>query len=732
MQINVFGRRAAIFVVTIALVLMSALIGARIWSAELSDQRVARREEELVANGMIGWMAEIAGRAVPQTTWDEAVEHLGVRFDADWARQNIGAYLHDVSGFERAYVLDGRDRPLYAMIRGQDRPASAYADIQGVAAPLVAAVREAETASRSKSAVQTPPAPNQASVIAILGGEPAVVTASLVQPDFGRVKLSGSGPIIVTAHILGPAFQAGFADRFMLEGFHVHAGDGPLAHAGETGVRLRDRQGRVVARMGWTPQRPAHRLMNRSLPMVITAMLVFAVAVAALFLRGRAAAQALMASESRAKHMAYHDHLTGLPNRAMMGEQLAQALRETAETGRPLGILNLDLDRFKEVNDTYGHAAGDELITQVATRLKSLAEPDGAVARLGGDEFAILLRNSAIGAPEVLAAKIIESFATPFDLSFGRVYPSISIGVARIEEPNVDSVEALRRADVAMYRAKDQGRACFQIYDGRMDAALQARHALENDLRDALDRNVLTMVYQPQIQGGRRVVGVEALVRWRHPERGAVSPAYFVSVAEECGLIDALGEFTLRRALADSRRWPDLRVAVNISAAQLRSHGFLALIDRVLVETQADPKMIELEITESLLLEENDRNARILAQLRAMGFNLALDDFGTGYSSLAYLRRYPVDKIKIDRSFITNLGVEKEAEAVVGAIVNLARALDLEVIAEGVETEIQRIGLGRAGCSQIQGYIYAEPMPADAVDAYVTGFGARPAQAMVS
>ncbi len=732
MQINVFGKGAAAIVATVALILMGALIGARVWTAAISDQRVAEREEDLVANGLKGWISEIAGRAVPQTTWDEAVRHLAVRYDRAWTQQNIGVYLREVGGFAQVYVLDARDRPLYAMSQGADRPPETYAAVAPMAGPLVADVRRVEASRRAHADDARPPSPNQSSAVTMLDGVPAILTATQVQPDFSRVRLAGPAPIVVTVHLLGPAFQAQFADRFLLQGLHVHPGDGPLAGRQEAGIKLFDRRGEVVARMEWTPQRPAHRLLRRSLPTVIVAMLIFAVVAAALFLRGRAAAQALMASESRAKHMAYHDHLTGLPNRAMLGEQLAHALRDAGAGGRALGILNLDLDRFKEVNDTYGHAAGDELITQVATRLKSLAEPEGAVARLGGDEFAILLRNSAVGAPETLAAQIIDSFATPFDLSFGRVYPSISIGVARIEEANVDSVEALRRADVAMYRAKDQGRACFQIYDGRMDAALQARHALENDLRDALDRNVLTMVYQPQVQGGRRVVGVEALVRWFHPERGAVSPAYFVSVAEECGLIDALGEFTLRRALADSRRWPGLRVAVNISAAQLRSHAFLGLIERVLADTQADPKMIELEITESLLLEENDRNARTLAQLRAMGFNLALDDFGTGYSSLAYLRRYPVDKIKIDRSFITNLGVEKEAEAVVGAIVNLARALDLEVIAEGVETEIQRIGLGRAGCSQIQGYIYAEPMPADAIEAYVAGFGERPAQAMVS
>ena len=259
-----------------------------------------------------------------------------------------------------------------------------------------------------------------------------------------------------------------------------------------------------------------------------------------------------------------------------------------------------------------------------------------------------------------------------------------------------------------------------------MDQTLRSRRALENDLREALRAGSLTMAYQPQIDGRGVTVGVEALVRWTHPTRGPVSPAFFVPIAEECGLINALGEFTLRQAFMDSLRWPSLKVAVNISARQLRVQAFPDLVKKIVTETGANPARLELEITEGVLLEDDELTHRTLGALRQMGFSLALDDFGTGYSSLAYLRRYPVDKIKIDRSFITSLGAEKESEAVVSAIVKLAKALNLSVIAEGVETETQRLSLRKAGCSDIQGFLYSKPLPAEDVGAFMRAADRNP------
>jgi EAL domain-containing protein (putative c-di-GMP-specific phosphodiesterase class I) len=270
-----------------------------------------------------------------------------------------------------------------------------------------------------------------------------------------------------------------------------------------------------------------------------------------------------------------------------------------------------------------------------------------------------------------------------------------------------------------MYRSKDTGRARYCVFEPEMDAAVKSRRAIERDLRHALETGGLTLAYQPQVDAQGLVTGVEALLRWMHPERGAISPAYFVSVAEESGLMDALGAFVLRQAFTDSHRWPAMKMAVNISAVQLRAADFVDQVLEIVRETGARPERIELEITEGVLLADDDSTQATLLRLKALGFSIALDDFGTGYSSLAYLRRFPIDKIKIDRSFVINLGIEKQSDAVVSAIVKLAKALHLSVIAEGVETEVQAAELRRIGCRDIQGYFYGKPMAADRLDAFL-------------
>ena len=739
MQSGGFGSRSALAISGLAFLLICALVSSRIYTNLIADRQVADREQALVANGMKGWVSEVEGKVIGQTTWSDAVQHLGVRYDATWARDNIGKFLHDSAHFERAFVLDRADRPVFAMSQGREVSGATFQDVQAIALPLVLKVRQMEVvAGRSianPGASPTVPGPLQASAFGLVRDLPCIVTATLVQPDFDQERRLKRAPVVVTVDTMDAEFQRAFSQRFLIEDLHIHTGSGTASEPLEASSELRDAHGGLVARMDWTPQRPARTLFRKTWPILILAMLLFCAAVAVMFLRGRRATQALVASETRAKHMAYHDHLTGLPNRAMFAERMAQALADMRRTGRAIGVLALDLDRFKLVNDTYGHAAGDELITDIAARLKSLVRDSDIVARLGGDEFAILHADADPRGLWALAGRIVTELSRPIDLPFGRVFPGASVGVTITTDANSDGVEVLRQADLAMYRAKDGGRSRFEFYEPEMDLALKSRHALEGDLREALRSDLLTMVYQPQVDGERKVVGLEALVRWTHPQRGPVSPAFFVAIAEECGLIGELGEFTLRRAFTDSRRWPRLTVAVNVSAIQLRGGDFHRLAARLLRETGADPRRIELEITEGALLEDDQATHHTLSRLRTMGFSLALDDFGTGYSSLAYLRRYPIDKIKIDRSFITNLGAEQEAEAVVGAIVRLARALNLKVIAEGVETSAQRSSLGRAGCHHIQGFLYSPPIPAEAVAEFVAERNAdagRPPRAKVA
>jgi diguanylate cyclase (GGDEF)-like protein len=429
-------------------------------------------------------------------------------------------------------------------------------------------------------------------------------------------------------------------------------------------------------------------------------------------------AQSLIASEAKATHLALHDFLTGLANRRLFADRLAQALEQARRAKHLAAVICLDLDRFKEVNDTFGHHVGDELVQLVALRLQELCRASDTLARLGGDEFAILIPDGAPSGALALCDRITATFMAPMRLSVGPIHVKCSMGISLAQGGGVSADELMRQADLALYRAKDLGgnRHCF--FEQEMDAALRRRRALEEDLRQALADGALELFYQPQVDGAGRMTGVEALVRWTHPARGAVSPTVFVPIAEECGLIGELGRFTLRQAFSDSARWPHLTVAVNVSARQLTLPRFLDDIAALVAEERASPGQLELELSERLLLDDDEHTHAVLRQLKAMGFSLALDDFGAGVSSLSCLRHYPIDKIKLGRSFIANLGIDPEAPAVVGAIVTLARALGLRVIAEGVETAAQRDLLIQVGCLEAQGHLFSPPAQRGQIDAF--------------
>jgi diguanylate cyclase (GGDEF)-like protein len=411
----------------------------------------------------------------------------------------------------------------------------------------------------------------------------------------------------------------------------------------------------------------------------------------------------------------------------LFDERLRQALDRLPRSKASLAVFIIDLDHFKEVNDTHGHSVGDELIRSTAERLSKVCRSHETVARLGGDEFAVVAPDLDAAGAAAMAERLLQALGEPVLLSCGSMFSGASLGVAVVDpcETYISAEETARRADVALYRAKERGRGRFCIFETEMDAALKRRRLLEQDLRQALLQDDIHLAYQPQVNARGILIGVEALARWTHPEQGPVSPGFFIPLAEDCGLIEDLGQRVLVKAMRDSLRWPALQVAINVSATQLRRPGFTETVQDLLAETGAHARQIELEITEGVLLGDDETTRKALVELRRMGFSLALDDFGTGYSSLSYLRRYPIDKIKIDRSFITPLGDDLEAAAVVGAIVRLARALRLTVIAEGVETEVQREILRGCGCGQSQGFLFSPAVSSEAIDRLVE-LGRRP------
>ncbi len=419
-------------------------------------------------------------------------------------------------------------------------------------------------------------------------------------------------------------------------------------------------------------------------------------------------------SEALAVHASLHDPLTGLPNRTLLATRLEAMMARKRESGGVFAVHCIDLDRFKEVNETFGHVAGDELLRRVSQQFANACEPSDILARTGGDEFILVQEAKDADAAEALASHLIILMAAPIALESGRVFVGCSIGIFLVNDMAIEPLECVRRADLALYEAKRSGRQRLMFFDATIDDAQRDKQLLRDELRDALLHEELTVVYQAQVCE-RRIVGVEALIRWSTRERGAISPSIFVPIAEESGLIDALGNFVMRRAFLDSRKMKGLRISVNISAAQIRMRDFVEKVRLIANETEVDPMLVELEITEGLLLGQDPEIRQALDQLRSLGFRIVLDDFGTGYSSLGYLHRYPIDKIKIDRMFVLNMGPDAKYDSVVSAIVGMARALNIDVIAEGVETEAEHMRLLAAGCRDFQGFLFGKPKPLEAL-----------------
>jgi len=431
-------------------------------------------------------------------------------------------------------------------------------------------------------------------------------------------------------------------------------------------------------------------------------------------------------SAAELERLAHYDTLTGLANRLLLGAQLQHALERAARHADTLVVMEIDLDGFKTVNDTLGHPAGDKLLQIVARRIRDALRVEDIVARLGGDEFAVVMESvPAVADAATVAAKLIALIAEPLDLDGHTACVTSSIGIAVFPSDGMDATSLLKAADTALYVGKREGRNTFRFYDQQMSTAVQRRHDLEQGLRHAIERGELELWYQPQISLARRgIAGAEALVRWRHPERGLVSPVEFLTVACDTGLIVPLGEWVLRTACQQAQAWRNAgidigRIAVNVDGQQIMRSDFVATVERVLAETGLPAEQLELEITESFLLENAENGMGTVARFSNMGVHVAIDDFGTGYSSLAYLKYLHADCLKIDKSFINGLPEDSDGSAIVQAVISLGRGLGFLLVAEGVETGEQLEYLGKVGCDLVQGYYFAKPMPADELEQWL-------------
>jgi diguanylate cyclase (GGDEF)-like protein len=515
-----------------------------------------------------------------------------------------------------------------------------------------------------------------------------------------------------TRHIKGIERTAGLKDlRFETE---PAAGDREIQS-------VLSSNGRIVGWFSWEPDRSMSNALSQLRPLLaLTGMFLIGFAGIALWLLRRAVGD-LSRSEKLAWTLAHEDMLTGLYNHRKMIELIDGALEGRAD-GEVVTLALLDLDGLKDVNDALGHRVGDELLKAFGGRVKDILPPRAFCGRLDGDEFAVAMNASDVGTAEAAVASIAGALTRPFWINEQVVQVGVTTGLAHAPRDAQSRDELMRCVDLALRAAKRKQRGGVVHFDPAMEVEFDERRFLEKELRRALDEKTLDVHYQPIVSAdGTRAVGAEALLRWTHPQRGTIPPMQFVAVAEQCGLMARLGEFVLRRAIADARRWPGLYIAVNLSPVQVRDPALVELVSDTLARYGVPPSRLMLEVTEGVLIDNPDEAKARLDALKALGIRLALDDFGTGYSSLTYLQRFNFDKLKIDRGFVTPLGRDAGSNALVQAIVALGRALDLTLLAEGVETEEQRVLLRLAGCEEMQGYLFARPGPREALDRLVAG-----------
>jgi diguanylate cyclase (GGDEF)-like protein len=614
--------------------------------------------------------------------------------------------------FDRIFAVDATDNRASDVGSGFDTPAL-YADFSSQIAPLVAAARDAAGAGLRGPMDGANPAktvlgsPNDG--LFIVTGQGAYA-ASLVEmpPDLAkRTALTEGQPVLIGLKRVSADFLARVSQLAGITTLKVVDQPNP----GESLIAVPLNANGQGAFVEWRADRPGDRYVGQ--------IGSFLVSFAALF-AGLLAYQTtlrLADSEVLAKRLAGQDLLSGLANRYRLSQEIETEIKRCHDVGTGMALLCIDLDRFKEVNDTFGHDAGDRLIVHVASRLRETIRAEDTAARLGGDEFSIIQTNVVSREDSAaLAARLLSIVAEPIDIGGNFVSVGMSIGIALYPQDTDNRETLFRDADLALYKAKHDGRNRFCFFHPQLSEDLQIGKSTEEDLRRAIANDELTVYYQPIVSGdGKRMVAVEALVRWHHPDRGMILPDHFISLAESRGLIVPLGEWVLRRACRDALQWPNIRVAVNVSAIQFRARNFVQQVDRVLRETGVLPTQLELELTESVVVEDVEQTEAAMFELRARGLRLALDDFGTSYSSLIYLRRFAFDKIKIDKSFLASLENTGENAIIVHSVVHLGRALGLTVTAEGVETFEQHRFLQAVGAHELQGFLFSKPLTASEI-----------------
>ncbi|WP_422457613.1 putative bifunctional diguanylate cyclase/phosphodiesterase [Pantoea sp. BJFS-204] len=697
-----FLREVLVPLVAILLLTFVGAGAALFVGTSLTNTEARHQQQRMIEASFSQSLNEHLRQLHSLSRWGPFEQHLAEVNSSRWLDENIGLWLYEMFGHQLILVLDQQNQIVRVWREGQ--PVSAPEDD-----PLIGEVLQS-------SLVNDPARHDNADYARVTNRAAALAVGNIQRESNALPRFR-----LVSLKFLDDGYLAGLAERNQLQGLHFSDGTPQPG----TGARylLIAQAGEAVGYLNWIPSRPGAQMLRTIGPS--TGLAVLAISLLCLYMVRRLwnssvnLSQSMLrlgASEAQAQHLAFHDVLTGLPNRALVEDRLTQALALATRHDQRVALLLIDLDRFKTINDTHGHHAGDELIIAVAQRLSRIVRASDTVGRIGGDEFIVVMPDvDNIGQVHSLAQRIIDELSEPFTLFGSDVWSGASIGLALAPKDGVDRLELMRKADIALYEAKSGGRGTYRQFERAMDESVRTRQTIAADLRTALHTHQgLEVWYQPLMDiGGQQMVGIEALLRWHHPARGLIAPGEFIAIAEETGLIIPLGEWVLAEACVTQQRFPELLVAVNVSPVQFRSTGFVERVMAIVSQNGGDPKRLELEITEGVLIEDEREARAIIVELRDAGFRIALDDFGTGYSSLNYLSNFPVDKIKIDRSFTQSLGVAENSVAIVESVVKLGHAMGLMVTAEGVETPGQMSALADAGCNQLQGYLFSQAVPAD-------------------
>ena len=715
-------RKLALRITAILMGLAIAVIIGAVYAGIAMNSAALEIESSIIEKEIDRIVVKTLDEQKSVALWDEPLERIP-RNDVAWIDEEIGSYLTGTYGHDLVIIEDGQGRIVYQ----HEKTPGIVSVVSALAAakPLLEEVRGGSprrwtkrdgnfsSQESSDGALEGAAELRAGANILQFSGEPAVVSAMTFTPTNNLDLRTPNPPIILSVKRLNPQRLTKIGNDVNVRDLHLAARDG----AKEDGViALSADDGKPIGSLVWKQQMPGKAFLSYLLPVLL--LLTLGGVLAGHYFVGKITTLAgrLRFTAEQARRLAYEDQVSKLPNRRAFHDRLKQ---QCAAQARPFVVALVDIDRFKEINDTYGHETGDRLIEAVSERLQLEIGDDGIVARLGGDEFAIMTSPRVECDAVSLKRRLGKLFDAPFQLGPYRILSSASLGLYGVSQAEAKPTDVLRNADTALYEAKARGRRQGVIYSAQMSNAARARRLIERDLRDAIENGDLYMAYQPvHAIGSNTENEVEALIRWRHPQLGELAPEAFVHVAEQSNLIVSLGQAVFGMVMRQLQKWPEMHVSINLSPRELRSNELLRFVRNGCREYGISPDRITFEITEGVAIDDSAKANLILQSLRSIGFRIALDDFGTGYASLSFLQTFPLDRVKLDRTLLGGAGSDKRATAVFEGAIAIGRQLGLEVVAEGIETEEQFNLAQKAGCTHLQGYLLSPPLLPKEVEQY--------------